>query len=180
MQATLRDAAHDGGHVLGLDVADGDVVEEEQRLGARGEQVVGAHGNQVDAHGVVLVKDLGELELGAHAVGARDEYRVVHALDVGGGEQAAEAADTADDLGAVRGGHALLHEVDGTGALGRVDAGIAIRDLLGSCAHWYSFSISWAISLTVRWLVADAACKLFGTYPSRNFPRENAGGISTG
>ncbi len=135
LQAALGDAAHDGRDVLGLDVADGDVVEEEQRLGARGEQVVGAHGHQVDAHGVVAAEQLGELELGAHAVGARDEHGVVHLLDVGGGEQAAETAQAADDLRAVGGGDALLHQVDRAGALGRVDTGVAVGYLLLLVAH---------------------------------------------
>ena len=41
--AALADARHDLGHVLGLELADGHVVQEEQRLGARGQDVVRAH-----------------------------------------------------------------------------------------------------------------------------------------
>ena len=43
----------------------------------------------------------GELDLGADAVGRGDEHRVVHRRDRLGREHPAEAADAADDLGAV-------------------------------------------------------------------------------
>ena len=38
--------------VVGVELADRDVVEEEQRLGALADEVVDAHGDQVDADGV--------------------------------------------------------------------------------------------------------------------------------
>ena len=104
--ASLADAGDDLGDRLGLELADGHVVEEEQRLGAGCEDVVGAHGHQVDAHRVVLSEHLGDLELGAHAVGAAHEQRVGHVLRRRDGEQAAESADVADDLGTVR----LVHD----------------------------------------------------------------------
>ncbi|MFR3451015.1 MAG: hypothetical protein ACLTSX_04670 [Collinsella sp.] len=49
--------------MLGLDMADGNVIEEEQRLGAGGEDVVHAHGNEILADRLVTVEDLGEHEL---------------------------------------------------------------------------------------------------------------------
>ena len=61
------------GHVL----AAGDVVQEEQGLCAAADDVVDAHGHAVDAHGVVLVHQEGDLELGAHAVGAADQHRAL-------------------------------------------------------------------------------------------------------
>ena len=73
-------------HVLGLDVADGNIVQEEQRLGARSQNVVDAHGDQVLAHRLVAIHDLGEHELGAHAVGTADQDRVFHILERGGRE----------------------------------------------------------------------------------------------
>ncbi len=129
--AALADARHDLGHVLGLELADGHVVQEEQRLGARGQDVVRAHGHQVDAHRVVLAGQLGHLELRAHAVGAAHQQRVVHVLGRRDGEQAAEAADVAHHLGPVRVVHHALDGVHGARALGGVDARLRVgRGLL--------------------------------------------------
>ncbi len=128
--AALADAGDDLRHLLGFQLADGDVVEEEQRLGAGREDVVGAHGHQVDAHRVVLAEHLGDLELGAHAVGAAHEQRIGHVLRRRDGEQAAETADVADDLGAVRLVHDALDGVNRAGALRRVNAGLGIRHLV--------------------------------------------------
>ena len=51
--------------VVGVELADRDVVEEEQRLGALADQVVDAHGHQVDADGVEPPDGLGDQGLGA-------------------------------------------------------------------------------------------------------------------
>ena len=128
--AAVGHAVHDLSHVLGLDVADRHVIEEEQRLGAGGEDVVHAHGHEVLAHRLVAVEDLGEHELGAHAVGTGDEDRVLHVLERRGGEQAAKTADTADDLGTVGLLDHLLDGVDRAAALGGVHAGVLIRNVL--------------------------------------------------
>ncbi len=53
------------------ELADGDVVLQEQRLGAADHQVVDHHRDQVDADGVVLVHRLRDRRLGADAVGGR-------------------------------------------------------------------------------------------------------------
>ena len=80
-------------------LAGGEIVEEEQRLGALADEVVDAHGDEVDADGVVLAGVDGELELGADAVGGGDQHRVgvARRLEV---EERAEAAEARDDAGA--------------------------------------------------------------------------------
>ena len=77
---------------LHVELAAGEVVEEEQRLGALHQQVVDAHGDEVDADGGVPAGVDGDLELGADAVGGGDQDRVLEArgLEV---EQRAEAAE---------------------------------------------------------------------------------------
>ena len=92
--AALGDAGDDAPAGLDLELAGREVVEEEQRLGALHDDVVDAHRDQVDAD---RVGDAGldrDLELGADAVGAGDQDRVLEAgrLEV---EQAAEAAQPA-------------------------------------------------------------------------------------
>ena len=62
--------------------------------------------DEVLADGVVAVHGEGELELGADAVGAGDEDGLAVFFDVEG-EKAAEAADFAEDFGAMRGGEEL-------------------------------------------------------------------------
>ena len=78
--------------IADVELAGGEIVEEEQRLGALREQVVDAHGDEVDADGVVPAGLDGDLELGADAVGGGDEDRVREAgrLEI---EQRAEAAE---------------------------------------------------------------------------------------
>ena len=101
LTAALRDAADDLLDVLCTQLADGDVVEEEERLGAAGQHVVDAHRDEVDTYRVVLVGHLGESQLRAHAVGAAHEDRVIHLLEGSGGKHPAKAADVADDLGTI-------------------------------------------------------------------------------
>jgi len=88
--AAGADAGHDLGRGLDIELAGGVVVEEEQRLGAAHHQVVDAHGDQVDADAVVLVQVQGQAQLGAYAVGAGHQYRLLVA-----GRDFAEGAKTA-------------------------------------------------------------------------------------
>ena len=80
--------------VAGCDVelAGREIVEKEQRLGALHDDVVDAHGDEVDADGRMAAGIDGDLELGADAVIGGDQHRIDEAggLEV---EQAAEAAD---------------------------------------------------------------------------------------
>ena len=113
-----------------LQLANGDVIKEEQGLSARSQDVVHAHGNQVDAHGVVLAGHLRQLNLGANAIGAGNKDGVGHVLGNVDGEQAAETADVAANFVAVGTMNRILDGVNGTSTLGRVYAGFGI----GGCA----------------------------------------------
>ena len=75
-----------------VELAGGEIVEEEQRLGALDDEVVGAHRDEVDADRVVPVVVDRELELGADAVVGGDQQRVGIAGRLGI-EEPAEAAD---------------------------------------------------------------------------------------
>jgi hypothetical protein len=125
--ATIGDAGDDLVDRLRDELADGDVVEEEQRLGAVGGDVVDGHRDAVDPDRVVPAGELGDDRLRANAVGGRDEHRVVESV-VREREQPAEAADVADDLGPERGADALLDELDGLLAGCGVDAGVGVGD----------------------------------------------------
>ena len=125
--------------MVGVEPADGDVVEEEQRLGALAHDVVDAHGDEVDADGVEAAGGLGDERLGADAVGRRHQHRVAVAV-AGEGEQPAEAADVADDLGPERRADVVLDALDRLLAGRDVDAGAAGRsrptlDALGQPAR---------------------------------------------
>ena len=113
LDARLGDALDDGGDPLGYDAAGGDVVGEEQRLGAADDEVVDEHPDQVEADGVVLVEGLGDRDLGADAVGGGREQRPVVGLEGGGVEEPGEAADAADHLGPAGLLDPLLHQLDG-------------------------------------------------------------------
>ena len=111
--------------MVGVELADGDVVEEEERLGALAHQVVDAHGDEVDPDGVEAPGGLGDQRLGADAVGGRHQHRIRAAV-AGEGEEATEAADVADDLGAERRAHERLDAVDRSLAGIDVDAGTGV------------------------------------------------------
>ena len=61
---------------LGIELAAGEIVEEEQRLGALHHEIVDRHGDEVDADGVVAAGLDRDLELGADAVGGGDQHRI--------------------------------------------------------------------------------------------------------
>ena len=78
---------------VGIEPAGGEIVEEEQRLGALDEDVVDAVIDEIDADGVVDAGHERDAQLRADAVGARHQHRV------GDGraakpEQAAEGPDS--------------------------------------------------------------------------------------
>jgi hypothetical protein len=126
--AAVGDARDDLLGDADFQVAGGEVVEEEQGLGAAHDQVVGVHGHQVDAHGVVLVQHERELELGAHAVGARHQQRVLVAL--GQAAQAGEAAQVGQHLGAHGALDVALDALDQGVARVDVDTGVAVGKTL--------------------------------------------------
>jgi hypothetical protein len=90
--ATGGDAGDDGRADLGFELAAGEVIEEEQWFRTLHHKVVDRHGDEVNADGVVPARFDRDLDLGADAVGARDQDGIGKArpLEV---EQAAESAD---------------------------------------------------------------------------------------
>ena len=124
---------------LRVERAGGEIVEEEQRLGALHDEVVDAHGDQVDADRVEDAGLDGDLQLGADAVGGGDQHRIAVAgrLEV---EQAAEAADFGVGAGPPRRPHQRLDRLDKGVAGVDIDAGIGIGNrrarLPGGCWSW--------------------------------------------
>ena len=80
--AAEGDPAADVGHPLRLHLTTGDVVEQEQRLGAAGDDVVDHHRDQIQADRVVHVHGLGDQQLRAHPVGGGGQHRVAVLRDV--------------------------------------------------------------------------------------------------
>ncbi len=119
--ASLRHSFDDRGDALGHDLADGEVVEEEQRLRAGAHDVVGAHRHQVDADRVEPTDRAGDLELRAHAIGRRRQQPA--AADA---EQAREPADLVGHLGAARPRGEVADQADGFRGRIDVDAGAPV------------------------------------------------------
>jgi hypothetical protein len=124
--AAFGDAFDHGGGGIHVELAAGEVVEEEQRLGALHQDVVDAHGDQVLADGVVAVPVEGQLELGADAVGAGDQHRL--AIFLRDLEQGAEAADAGEHFGAHGALRRRLDAFDEGVAGVDIDTGIAIGE----------------------------------------------------
>jgi hypothetical protein len=120
--AALGDAGDDLLDLLGHELADGQVVLQEQRLGAADHEVVDDHRDQVAADGVVAVGGLRDGELGAHAVGGGREHRLAVPARAQR-EEPREAPDAAEHLGPGRGRGERLEPVDGPVAGLDVDPG---------------------------------------------------------
>ena len=73
--AAPGNAAHHGCCRVHVQMPAGEIVQEEEWLGPLHQDVVDAHGHQVDADGVVHVQREGQFQLGADAVGTRDQHR---------------------------------------------------------------------------------------------------------
>ncbi len=94
----------------------------------RDEDVVHPHGDEVDADRVVTARQARDLQLGAHPVGRRDHDGL--AVFRGQADQAREASDPADHLGAARRAGERRDPADRVVAGVDVDAGLAIGEPL--------------------------------------------------
>jgi hypothetical protein len=124
LRAALGDAPHERRDPVGVELADGHVVVEEQRLGAGHDEVVDHHRDEVLPHGVEDAELAGEVDLGAHAVGGADEDGFAVAGDVES-EQAPEPPDAAEDLRTVGAPDGLRDEVDA--AVGGLEIDARVR-----------------------------------------------------
>ena len=124
----------------GVEPRDPDVVEEVEGRGAVDQEIVHAHGHEVDPDRVVPVGEEGDLQLAADAVGGGDEDRLREPL--GDADEAGEGADPADHLRAHRPPGEHRDAARGLVAGVDVHAGVPIRQGIhrvyapnsGSCA----------------------------------------------
>ncbi len=125
--ACLADALHDplDDHIF--EFAAGQVVEEEERRRTLHCDVVDAVIDQVLPNGVVDAEVERDLELCAHAVGARDQYRVGKLFEIQS-KQAAEAADLAEYLFVEGLPRQHLDALFAAITRGNVDPGVRIAD----------------------------------------------------
>ena len=123
--ATARHALDDSGRGGHVELAAGEIIEEKQRLGALHQDVIDAHRDQVDADRVVPVQLERQLQLGAHAVGARHQHRLL--VFLADFKQRAEAADAAHHAFAHRALGKRLDRFDQRIAGIDIDTGIAVR-----------------------------------------------------
>ena len=127
--AALGDALDHVGGDVDVELAAREVVEEEQRLGARTRMSLTLIATRSMPTVSWRFERERELELGAHAVGARDQHRLAKALaDL---DQRAEAADAAQHLGAHRALGERLDALDQRVAGVDVDAGVAVGEGCG-------------------------------------------------
>ena len=122
LTAALCDTGNHLCDLLRVVLADCNIVEEEQRLCTAAGDIVYAHGNAVDANGVVLVHQERQLELGADAIRTGNEDRILHAIEIRT-EQAAEAAERTHNALGKGAFYHRLHQLDRFVACGNVNAG---------------------------------------------------------
>ena len=111
-----------------LDVqrARGEVIQKEQGLGPLYQHIVDAHRDQIDTNRFVARQVDGELELGADAIGGRNEHGIAPGLVQF--EQSAKAAQSAHHTLAQGGAGRWLDTFDEVGTCIDIDAGIAVAE----------------------------------------------------
>ena len=122
--AARGDAFHDLRGDAHIEALANVVVEEEKRLGALDDDVIGAHRHQIDADGVVPVEGDRNLQLRADAIGAGHQHRLAILLrDLA---ERAKAADAGEHFRAQRLARVGLDGLDQRVARLDVDAGVAV------------------------------------------------------
>ena len=129
LAAGRRDTFDHLGAGLRIELAAGEIVEKEQRLGALHHKIVDRHGDEIDADRVVAAGLDGDLDLGADPVGRGDQDRIVKArgLEV---EQAAESADLGTGAGARGGTHQRLDQIHHAVSGVDIDTGVRVASLI--------------------------------------------------
>ena len=125
LAAAFGNARDDGAAGIHVQLAGGEIIEEQQRLGALDDQIVDAHGDQIDADRVVLAGGDGDFQLGADPVGGGDQDGIAETrgLQI---EQRAEAAEAGRGAAARRAGGQRLDRLNQSRSRIDIDAGIAI------------------------------------------------------
>ncbi len=134
LPAALGDAGHHARGGRHVELAGGEIVQEQQRLGALRQEVVDAHGDQVDPDSVDQPGLDGDHQLGADAVRGRDQQRIV----VAGGlqvEQRPEAAQRRIGARPARGLRQRLDRFDERIARVDVDAGLGVGQAVSTVGH---------------------------------------------
>ena len=124
LTAALGNARDDGRGGVHIKLAAGEVIEEEQRFGTADQDVVDAHGDQIDAHRVMPVQRSREEQLRADTVRARDQHRVAEA--VAELKQATESAQAGQDFRAPGRCHERFDSLDQRIPRVNIDARISI------------------------------------------------------
>ena len=91
LAASFGDAGHHTFGDRGIEPPARVIIEEEQRLGALHDEVVGAHRHQIDADAVVPIPCDRQFQLGAHPVVRGHQQRI----EIAGGARIEHAAETA-------------------------------------------------------------------------------------
>ena len=130
LDTALCHAGNDLGDLLGVILAAGNIVQEEQRLCANANDVVDAHSNGINADGVMFVHQNRQLHLGAAAVGAGDQHRLLHTCN-GKTKAAAEATHIVQAAFIFGAGDVLFHQFNSAIAGNNVNAGGSVAGRLG-------------------------------------------------
>ena len=127
MAAAFGDAVHHPGRISHGECAGGEIIQEEQRFGALNDQIVHAHGHQVDADRVVHAAFDCHHQLGADAIGGGHQNRIGIAgrAQV---EQRAESAKAAKYAGPDRRSGSRFDGVDQRVARLDIHPGLAVGD----------------------------------------------------
>ena len=144
---------------LRIELAAGEIIQKEQRLGALHHEVVDRHRHQIDADAAMQAGLDRDLELGADAVGGGDQNRILEArrLEV---EQPAETADLGVGAGAGGGAHHRLDQIDQTIAGVDIDARIRVSEPVFAVDHGLvpdDGGLVTSDSAPAQWLASGAA-----------------------
>jgi hypothetical protein len=155
LSTPFRDPRDDFGSVLRGELPRGVVIEKEQGFGAVDQDVVHAHGHEVDAHRPEPSCHRGDLHLGPHAVRARYEYGIAVFSRVEP-EESRKSSDATQNLPAVRRPDDRADE--GNQAVPLVD--VHARGAVCDC-FFHDFSPRKTQECTPTLLIRAAQCQCF-------------------
>jgi cardiolipin synthase (CMP-forming) len=134
LRAPLGDALHDGGRDILVELAGRKIIQEKQWLSALDNNVVDAHGHEVNADRIVHAALNGDLHLGADAVVGGDQDRVdkPRRAEI---EQSAESAKLRARSGAARGAGERTDSIHNPVADIDVDSRFGVGQRLSAFGH---------------------------------------------
>ena len=110
--AAFRYPLYDRCDLFRIVLSASNIIQEKQRFRTCACNIVHTHCHTVNSHGIVLIQQKCQFDLGTYAIRSGNQHRLIHRLDLFHRKSSGKTADPAKYLGAHRLCHILLHQFD--------------------------------------------------------------------